>query len=44
MEENRHVLTLVFKDNDSFLDADHVGRHAHVAVLMDGRGVQAGPG
>ena len=38
--EHDHVLALVVKGDDPLVNADHVGRHAHTAVLVGSQGVQ----
>ena len=38
--EHHHVRPLVVKGDDALANADHVGRHAHAAVLVGGQGVQ----
>ena len=38
--EHHHVRPLVVKGDDALIHADHVGRHAHAAVLVGGQGVQ----
>ena len=35
-----HVLAFVVEGNEALVDSDHVGRHAHTAVLVGGQGVQ----
>ena len=38
--EHHHVRPLVVKGDNALANADHVGRHAHAAVLVGGQGVQ----
>lgn len=38
--EHDHVLAIIVKGNDAFIDANHIRRHAYAAILMSNEGVQ----
>ena len=38
--EHDHVCAVVVKRNNALVDANHIRRHAHAAVLVRGEGVQ----
>ena len=38
--EHDHVCTNVVERDDALVDADHIRRHAHTAVIVRGEGVQ----
>ena len=38
--EHDHVITIVVERNNALVDADHIRRHAHAAVLVRGQRVE----
>ena len=38
--EHDHVITIVVERNNALVDADHIRRHAHAAILVRGQRIQ----